>query len=57
VDKRSGKMKKNRVRNLEAKMYENHGNEADSVYSENASVGPDLGYTCGLWLLLHYYTG
>jgi hypothetical protein len=57
VDERSGKMKKIRVRNLEANIYENHGIEANSVYSENASVGPDSGYTCGLWLLLHYYTG
>jgi len=43
----SNKRKTIRVRNL--KENENHGNEADSV-------GPDLGYTCGLWLLLHYYT-
>lgn len=56
-DKGSSKMKNIRVRNLEAGVYENHGNGANSVYSENTLVGPDLGYTCGLWFLLHYYTG
>jgi hypothetical protein len=46
----SNKRKTIRVRNLKDDTNGNHGNEADSV-------GPDLGYTCGLWLLLHYYTG
>ena len=31
--------------------------EKEVAGSGVAATGPDTGYTCGLWLLLHYFTG